>query len=62
MEPQNVSTLQIWDFHLKQYSRYAKDTIFLELRPEVKVTMIKKPYSTVYNPKIYPKTKFGISI
>ena len=32
--------------------------IFLELRPEVKVTVTKKQYVTLSNPKMYPHGKF----
>ena len=35
---------------------------FLELRPEVKVTVACKPYAKLHNPKMYPQTKFLISI
>ena len=34
--------------------------IFLELRPEVKVTVTPKQYVTLRNPKVYPHTEFGI--
>ena len=34
---------------------------FLELRPEVKVTVTKKQYVTLYDQKMYPNTNFGIS-
>ena len=37
-----------------------KDTIFLEMRPEVKVTVTRKQYVTLCDPKLYPHTKFGI--
>ena len=31
-----------------------KDTIFLELRPEVKVTVTRRQYVTLCDPKVYP--------
>ena len=34
-------------------------TNFLELRPEVKVTVTQKRYATLHNTKMYPHTKFG---
>ena len=38
-----------------------KDRIFLELRPEVKVIVIRKQCVTLgRDPKVYPHTKFGI--
>ena len=37
-----------------------KDTIFLELRPEVKVTVTPKQDATLRYPNVYPHTEFGI--
>ena len=39
----------------------ATDTIFLGLRPEVKVTVTGKQYATHLDPNVYPHTEFGIS-
>ena len=36
---QNASTHQIWNSYLKQYKRYAPDTIILRTRSEVKTTV-----------------------
>ena len=36
---QDASTRQIWKSSLKEYKRYARDTIILKTRPEVKVTL-----------------------
>ena len=36
LQPQDVSTHRIWELCLKKYKRYAPDTIFLELKAEVK--------------------------
>ena len=55
--PQGVSSHQIWDPYLKQYWRYASDTIFLELKPEV---MDPKIVCNTQDPKVYPHIKFGI--
>ena len=35
--PQDVSTTQIWDSYVKCYGMYARDTICLDLRAEIKV-------------------------
>ena len=37
-----------------------KDMIFLELRPEVKVTVTRRQYTTFHDPKVYPHIEFGI--
>ena len=34
--------------------------IFLALRPQVKVTLIRKQYATLWDPKVYPHTEIGI--
>ena len=38
----------------------AQGTFFLELKPEVKVTVNPKQCATLWDPKLYPQTKFGI--
>ena len=38
---QDVSTNQIWNSSLKEYKRYAPDTIILKTRSEVKVSDLK---------------------
>ena len=60
---QDVSTHQIWNSYLKEYRRYAPDSMqFLETRSEVKfkVTVTRKWYATLRHPKMHPHTKFGI--
>ena len=39
---QDASTHQIWNSLLKEYKRYARDTIILKTRSEVKVTVTQK--------------------
>ena len=56
------STHQIWNSYLKEYKRYALDTIILRTRSEVKVTMTIKWYVTFHQPKMHLHTKFGIPI
>ena len=36
---QEESTHQIWDSYIKKYRRYAPDTIILETRSKVKITV-----------------------
>ena len=36
--------------------------IFLQLRPEIKVTVTAKLYTTLHDPNMSPQTKFGIPI
>ena len=52
--------ISIFQTYLKEYKRYAPDMIFLQLRPEVKVTVTRKQYMTLNDPKMHPQTKFGI--
>ena len=40
------------------YIGYALDTVFLELRPEVKVTVNQNQYATLRDSKVYPHTEF----
>ena len=60
---QDVFTHQIWNSYLKEYRRYAPDSIqFLKTRSEVKfkVTVTQLYYATLRHPKMHPHTKFGI--
>ena len=57
----DVSTDKIWDSYLNNM-RYATDTIFLELKPEVMVTVIQKQCVTLHKLMMCPQTKFGIPI
>ena len=54
-------------FHVQQemchnVTNAPKDTIFLEFRPEVKVTVTQRQYVTLQDPKMYTSIKFGILI
>ena len=57
---QYVPTNKSWGSYLKYHKRHRQDTIFLELRPGVKVTVTQKQYATLCNPKTCQHTKFGI--
>ena len=59
---QDESTHQIWNSLLKEYKRYARDTIILKTRSEVKVTVTQKWNVTPSHPKMHLDTKFGIPI
>ena len=52
---------QIWNSYLKEYRRYAPDSMqFLETRSEVKVTVTQLWYATLPNSKMHSHTKFEI--
>ena len=54
---------QIWNSYLKEYRRYAPDSMqFLEIRSEVKfkVTVTQLWYATLPNPEMHSHTKFEI--
>ena len=54
---------QIWNSYLKDYRRYAPDSMqFLEIKSEVKlkVTVNQSWYGTLCHPKMHPHTKFEI--
>ena len=60
---QDAFTHQIWNSYLKEYRRYAPDSMpILETRSEVKVkvTVTQGWYATFCNPKMHAHTKFGI--
>ena len=60
---QDAFTNQIWNSYLKEYRRYAPDSMqFLETRSEVKfkVTVTQLWYATLRHPKMHPHTKFEI--
>ena len=60
---QEESTPQIWDSYIKQYRRYAPDSMqFLETRSEVKVkvTVTQLWYMAHRHRKMHPHTKFEI--
>ena len=57
----DVFANQIWNSYLKEYRRYAQDSMqVLETRSEVKVTATQVRYATLCHPKMHPHTKFGI--
>ena len=63
LSSQEESTPQIWDYYIKQYRRYAPDSMqFLETRPEVKfkLTVTQLWYTPLRHPKMHSQTKFEI--
>ena len=63
LSSQVAFTHQIWNSYLKEYWRYAPDSMpFLETRSEVKfkVTVTQLWYATLRHPKMHPHTKFEI--
>ena len=60
LQPQDVSTHQMWGSYVKLYRRYAPDMVPLELLPEIKVTVTHKQSGILSNPRMYLHTKFGI--
>ena len=58
---QDEFTHQIWNSFLKEYRRYAGDSMqFIETRSEVKATVTQLWYATLRHPKMHPYTKFEI--
>ena len=60
---QDAFTHQIWNSYLKEYRRYAPESMqFLETKSEVKfkATVTQLWYATLRHPKIYLHTKFEI--
>ena len=58
---QDAFTEEIWNSYLKEYRRYAPDSMqFLETRSEVKfkVTVTQLWCGTLRHPKMHPHTKF----
>ena len=56
---QDEITHQIWNSYLKEYRRYAPDSMqFLETRSEIKfkVTVTQLWYPTLRHPKMHPQT------
>ena len=63
LSSKDAFTHQIWNSYLKEYRRYAPDSIqFLETKSEVKfkVTVTQLWYATLCHPKMHPHTKFEI--
>ena len=51
---QDAFTNQIWNSYLKEYKRYAPDSMqFLETMSEVKVTVTQGWYATLRHPKMH---------
>ena len=48
--------------YVKEYKRYALDTIIYKTRSDVKATVTQKWYVTLCHPKMHLHTKFGIPI
>ena len=60
---QDAFTHEIWNSYLKEYRRYAPDSVhFLETKLDVKfkVTVAQLWYGTLSHPKIHPHIKFEI--
>ena len=58
---QDAAIYQIWNSYLKEYSRYAPDSMpILDTRSEVKVTVTKEGSITLRHPNMHAHTKFGI--
>ena len=63
LSSQDAFRHQIWNSYLKEYKRYAPDSMqFLEIRSEVKfkVTVTQLWYPTLPHPKMHSHTKFEI--
>ena len=56
---QSASTHPIWNSYLKEYKRYAPDTIILKIRSR---SVTQKWYMTLCYPKMHLHTKFEIPI
>ena len=59
---QDAFTHQILNYYLKEYKRYAPDTIILKTRSEVRVTVTRKWYVSLRHPKMQYHNKFGFPI
>ena len=61
LSSQDAFTHQIWNSYLKEYRRYAPESMqFLETRSEVKVTVTQLLHVTLRHPKMHPHTKLEI--
>ena len=63
LSSQDAFTHQIWNSYLKEYRRYAPDSMqFLENRSEVKFRAIVTQlwYATLRHPKMHPHSEFEI--
>ena len=62
---QDAFTHQIWNSYLKEYRRYAPDSMhFLETRSEVKFKVIvaQLEYATLRHPKMHSQTNEALAI
>ena len=51
---QDAFTHQIWNYYLKEYRRYAPDSMpILETRSEVRFTVTQGLYATHHHPKMH---------
>ena len=60
---QDTFTHRIWKSYLKEYLRYAPDSMrILKIRSEVrvKITETERWYGTLHHPNMHPHTKFEI--
>ena len=55
---QDLFTHQICDSYLKEYRRYAPETLILQTRSDIKAG--QKWYVTLRHPEMHLHTKFGI--
>ena len=63
LSSQDALTQEIWNSYLKEYRRYAPDSMqFLETRSEVKFKVIVTQlwYVTLHHRKMHPQTNFEI--
>ena len=63
MSSKDAFTNQSWNSYLKEYRRYAPDSMqFLETRSEVKfkITVTQLLYAALRQSKMHPHTKFEI--
>ena len=56
----DIHRLKIDTRNVLQLDKCPKDNVFLELWPEVKVTVTQKQYATLRDQTMYPRTIFGI--
>ena len=58
---QDAAINQIWDSYVKEYRRYAPDSVrILETISEVKVTATQGWYVTLCHPKMHALIKFAL--
>ena len=57
---QDALTREIWNSYLKEYKRYAPDTVIIKTRSEVKNKATQNWYVTLCHSKMHLHTDFGI--